>query len=82
MYISNTCFRIVFLFSTNIPNCIDYHHSHYHRTEWFFHYWKPGGVITDPFAPMTATTASGMKSVEKVRTVFPETWLWTNSTAR
>ena len=41
-----------------------------------------GGAMPNPVAPMTATSASGMKSVEKVRTVFPETWLWTNSTAR
>ncbi|XP_053399009.1 CD109 antigen-like isoform X3 [Mercenaria mercenaria] len=33
-----------------------------------------------PVAP--ATGASSVKSVDKIRTVFPETWLWTNSTIR
>lgn len=35
--------------------------------------------------PMLQTATSGsataaLKSVEKIRNVFPETWLWTNST--
>ena len=35
--------------------------------------------------PQTATSGSGpapLKSVDRIRNVFPETWLWTNSTAR
>jgi hypothetical protein len=35
--------------------------------------------------PQTATSASGaapLKSLDKIRNVFPETWLWTHSTVR
>lgn len=35
-----------------------------------------GGIMTDSMASGPAP----LKEVGKVRSVFPETWLWTNST--
>ncbi|XP_052794993.1 CD109 antigen-like isoform X3 [Mya arenaria] len=41
----------------------------------------PGGLPM-PVAPMTGATSSGnLQQVTKVRTAFPETWLWSNATA-
>ncbi|XP_060581140.1 CD109 antigen-like isoform X3 [Ruditapes philippinarum] len=63
----------------------------YHHVEQHYYYPLPGminggpmmamagGAMPNPIAPMAPNSASGMKTVEKVRSVFPETWLWTDS---
>lgn len=40
-----------------------------------------GGAEMDFASATNAGSSSGLAAVDKIRNVFPETWLWTNSTA-
>ena len=42
-----------------------------------------GGMMNEAMGGMAAGVGSGgLQEVERVRSVFPETWLWTNASVR
>ncbi|KAL4230965.1 hypothetical protein ACF0H5_011338 [Mactra antiquata] len=62
-----------------------YHHVEQpiYRPETVFHFaFGAGPGPIPPVAPSPSGGSTSVQSVDRVRTVFPETWLWTNASVR